>query len=94
MGANAAQALRHSNGNVCQANMEIDMSKAILGLMLATTCISLAGCQVKKTQEGEAPKVSVTGGQLPKYDVKTPDVQVGSKKEVVTVPTVHVKPAN
>jgi hypothetical protein len=49
---------------------------------------------VKKTQEGEAPKVSVTGGQLPKYDVKTPEVQVGSKKEVVNVPTVHVKPAN
>ena len=38
------------------------------------------------------PDVSVeaTGGQLPQYDVKMPDVQVGSKTETFKVPTVHV----
>ena len=70
------------------------MCRVVFGLILASACFNLAGCQVKKTQEGEAPKVSVTGGQLPRYDVKTPEVQVGSKKEQVTVPTIHVKPAD
>ena len=72
----------------------MDISRVIFGLLLASACVNLAGCQVKKTQDGEAPKVSVTGGQLPRYDVKTPEVQVGSKKEQVTVPTLHVKPAD
>jgi hypothetical protein len=31
--------------------------------------------------------------QLPKYDVTTPDVTVGSKEKTITVPTVDVKTA-
>lgn len=70
------------------------MNRTAIALVLTPFCISLAGCDVKKTQDGEAPKVSVTSGQLPKYDVKTPEVKIGSKVETVNVPTVHVKPAN
>jgi hypothetical protein len=57
--------------------------------------LGLAGCDVKKTQEGkvDAPKYEVTKKKdgdvtLPKYDVTTPDVKVGSKEETVKVPKV------
>ena len=64
---------------------------ALLGLGLLAT-----GCKVDKTQSAKAPKVhmNVTGGQLPAYDIKGPDVKVGSKTETFNVPTVHVTPAS
>lgn len=68
------------------------MKAIVLAGGLAAACVGLAGCQVKKTQEGEMPKV--TGGQLPEYQVKTPDVNVGHKTEKVEVPTVSVTPAS
>ena len=51
--------------------------------------LSVAGCDVKKTQEGEMPDVNVTseGGQMPKYDVDAPDVDVTTKDKQVDVPT-------
>ena len=48
-----------------------------LGAMLLITA-----CEVEKTGEGELPKVSVDGGQLPKYEIektqegRLPDVDV------------------
>jgi hypothetical protein len=60
--------------------------------------IGLAGCDVKKTQEGNVtvPKYEVEKTQqgnvtLPKYDVTTPDVKVGSTEKQVTVPTVQTE---
>lgn len=57
--------------------------------------VTLTACEVKKTQEGEAPKVDVdvstTGGQVPKYDVDAPDVDVNTTTATVTVPDVDVK---
>jgi hypothetical protein len=60
--------------------------------------IGLAGCDVKKTQEGSVtvPKYEVEKTQqgnvtLPKYDVTTPDVKVGSTEKQVTVPTVQTE---
>ena len=72
------------------------MKSAVAIFGLGLFCIAISGCSVKKTQEGKMPDVSVeaTGGQLPQYDVKTPNVQVGSKTETITVPTVHVTPAD
>jgi hypothetical protein len=58
---------------------------------LALLAAGLTACDVKKTQEGEAPKVKVEGGQLPKYDVKGPDVSVDKKETTVTVPEVKVE---
>ncbi|RZA29359.1 MAG: hypothetical protein EOP92_37335 [Lysobacteraceae bacterium] len=59
----------------------------------AALAVSLAGCQVEKTQEGELPDVEVKaqGGQLPKYDVETPEVDVGTKTVEVEVPTATVE---
>jgi uncharacterized lipoprotein len=67
-------------------------------LVAAIGVAGLAGCDVKKTQEGhvQAPKYEVEKTQqgevkLPKYDVTTPDVQVGSKEKTVTVPKVETE---
>ncbi|MBA3881552.1 MAG: hypothetical protein H0X73_02310 [Chthoniobacterales bacterium] len=49
---------------------------------------SVAACDVKKTEEGKAPKVTVEDGKLPKYDVETAKVDVTAEKKEVTVPKV------
>lgn len=59
-----------------------------LGAMLLMTA-----CEVEKTEEGEVPKISVDGGQLPKYEInktqegRMPDVDVDAGK----VPEYDVK---
>jgi hypothetical protein len=69
--------------------------KVALPLLLAAAllAVSTAGCKVTKTQDGKMPEVEVSakGGQLPKYDVQTPTVSVGSEKREVTVPTVKTE---
>lgn len=72
------------------------MNKAILksaALVVALgSVLTLSACNVEKTQEGEMPDVDVSaeGGQLPAYDVETPDVDVNTKQAEMTVPDVDV----
>jgi hypothetical protein len=63
----------------------------LLGAVLLT--VGTTGCKVTKTQDGKMPDVEVStkGGQLPKYDVKTPTVTVSSEKKDVTLPTVKTE---
>lgn len=68
----------------------MNMKRSITALLVALCAIGLSACDVDKTQEGEAPKVEVEGGQLPKYDVDGPDVDVKSEEKQVTVPDVDV----
>lgn len=60
---------------------------AIAGLTL------LAACDVDQTREAEAPEVDVdaTEGQMPAYDVDTPEVNVGTAERQVDVPDVDVE---
>ncbi len=60
-----------------------------LGLVMA-----VVGCDVNKTQEGEMPEVSVEGGQMPKYDVDTPDVDIEMEKREIEVPAVNIDEAD
>lgn len=60
---------------------------------VALGALALAGCDVKKTQEGNItiPKYEVEKTQsgsvtVPKYEVTPPDVKVGSTEKTVTVP--------
>ena len=72
----------------------ISRKNAALLLGAALFTVTATGCKVTKTQEGEMPNVDVKveGGQVPKYDVKGPKVDVKTKTETVTVPTdVDVK---
>ena len=65
-------------------------------ILIGVSCFSATACNVEKTKEGEMPDVNVTttGGQLPEYNVQTPEVTVGTENKTVEVPTVEVTPAN
>ena len=62
--------------------------------LLGATCVGLNACDVDQTKEAKAPEVDVTGGQMPEYNVTTPDVNVTTEKKTVEVPTVSVKTAD
>ncbi|MGB7088373.1 MAG: hypothetical protein WBD47_22650 [Phormidesmis sp.] len=54
--------------------------------------VSMAGCRVEQTDEGELPDVDVQAepGELPEYDVEGPEVDVDTTEETVEVPEVNV----
>jgi hypothetical protein len=58
---------------------------AIVAVLFAT------GFWSADVKEGDMPEVSVKGGALPKVDVDSKEVVVGTKKEEIEVPTVGVK---
>jgi len=59
--------------------------------MIGALALTLSvGCTVEQTEEGRLPDVDVKGGNLPKYDVDTPDVDVSMKKKTIEVPDVDV----
>ncbi|NDK39081.1 hypothetical protein DT603_09535 [Pseudoxanthomonas gei] len=62
----------------------------------ASLLFALSGCKVEQTEEGKLPNVEVKadGGNLPKYDVETPEVSVGTKTVEVEVPTATVEMPN
>lgn len=66
--------------------------KKSFALLAALGCVGLAACDVEKTKEGEMPDVdvNVSGGQLPEYNVTTPDVDVRMENKTVQVPVVDV----
>lgn len=70
--------------------------------VLPMLVVAMTGCEVRKTQEGNLPKIDVDaeGGQLPKYDVDVKKTQEGEMPGVdvdVTekgqMPGYSVKPA-
>lgn len=74
--------------------IRISKKSAALVFSAALLTVSVTGCRVRQTQEGEMPDVDVEakGGQVPKYDVDAPDVDVNTKETEVSVPTdVDVK---
>lgn len=52
--------------------------------------LPLAACQIEREQRGELPEVDIEAGQLPQYDIKGPDVNVGVTEQTVTVPKVMI----
>lgn len=71
------------------------MNRMQVAVTLAASMLALSACDVEQTEEGEMPDVDVEaeGGNLPEYDVDTPDVDVGTEERTVTVPDVDVEPA-
>jgi|SoiMethySBSTD1v2_1073268.scaffolds.fasta_scaffold94380_3 hypothetical protein len=63
-------------------------SRLVWILAVAALALPLTACTVKKTEEGELPKVE--GGKLPEYEVQPAEVQVSSTPVEVTVPDVDV----
>ncbi len=59
-------------------------------ILVPAIAFGVAACDVQKTQEGKLPEVEVKGGQVPKYDVDVGDVDVGTEKKEITVPTIDI----
>ena len=59
-------------------------------ILVPAIAFGVAACDVQKTQEGKLPEVEVNGGQVPKYDVDVGDVDVGTEKKEITVPTIDI----
>ena len=66
--------------------------RSTLVMIVASSCLALAACDVDQTKEAELPDVDVnaSGGQLPEYNVQGPEVNVGTENKTVQVPTVDV----
>ncbi|HEX9965927.1 MAG TPA: hypothetical protein VGB04_13210 [Allosphingosinicella sp.] len=69
------------------------MKKIITALAGATCLAALAACDVDQTKNAQLPDVDVnaTGGQLPEFNVTTPEVTVGTENKTVQVPDVDMK---
>ena len=67
--------------------------KKITIMLAAASGLGLAACDVDQTKNAQLPDVDVnaTGGQLPEFNVTTPDVDVGMENKTVQVPDVDVK---
>lgn len=62
--------------------------RAVILLATFAMAVGAGGCTVKKTEDGEAPKVE--GGKLPKYEVEPAKVEVKTDTHTVVTPTVKV----
>lgn len=65
-------------------------SKLTSCLAAVALAVTLAGCEVEKTEEGRAPDVDVQPGKMPEYNVEGPEVDVRRETREVTVPDVDV----
>ena len=59
--------------------------------LLPVVALTLASCQVTKTEEGEAPDVDVDAGKLPEYDVDPARIEISRDTKQIVVPKVDVK---
>ena len=66
--------------------------KNIVKALVGASFLTFAACDVDQKKEAKLPDVDVnaTGGQMPEFDVKGPDVDVGTKNTTVEVPTIDV----
>jgi len=60
----------------------------VLGLGVAG---GLAGCDVDVEDQGELPTVDVEPGEAPDVDVETPEVDVETETDTVTLPDVDME---
>ncbi|AWX43196.1 hypothetical protein HME9304_00183 [Flagellimonas maritima] len=62
--------------------------------LLAIVMSTLSACNIEKKKEGELPSIDVDvdteAGELPEYDVKWADVNVGTTTKTVEVPKVVI----
>jgi hypothetical protein len=62
----------------------------VVAIVVVIAAIAFGFIDVNQTKKAALPEVAVSGGQAPAFDVKTADVDVGTKKTSVDVPKVEV----
>jgi hypothetical protein len=65
----------------------------LMSAIAMTSMLALSACKVDQTEEGALPDVEVTaeGGNLPKYEVETAEVDMGTRTVEMEVPTATIE---
>lgn len=63
---------------------------AIIAVLAVIAAFAFGLIDIDQTKDTKLPEVSVQGGQAPAFDVDTAKVDVGTKKEDITVPKVEI----
>jgi hypothetical protein len=67
------------------------MYLVLVALLLAALAWALGLFSVDTSGSLEAPRVELEGGEIPKVEVDTADVEVGTKKTTIEVPTIDIE---
>ena len=73
-----------------RSNATTGIIVAVVVIIAVVAAFAFGLIDIDQTKETKLPEVAVEGGQAPAFDVKTADVDVGTKATNVTLPTVDV----
>lgn len=62
----------------------------LLVLVVGIVLYAFGVIDVQQTRQARLPEVQTQGGQMPAFDVETPDVDVGTRNETVKVPEISI----
>ncbi len=71
--------------------MRVILSIAAVVVVALIAGLALGLLRVDQTQQAELPKVTVTGGHTPKFDVQTARVDIGTTQKTIDVPKVETE---
>ena len=69
------------------------MFKRLMTVAALALTMGAMACTAKVEDEGKAPDVDVSGGEMPKVDVDPANVEVSTDTQTVVTPDVTVTPA-
>lgn len=73
-------------------NGEPEMIKRLMTVAALALAMGAMACTAEVEEEGKAPDVDVSGGQMPKVDVDPANVEVTTDTQTVVTPEVNVTP--
>jgi hypothetical protein len=71
--------------------MRFVLSIAVIVVLLLIAGLALGLLRVDQTRQAELPRLSISGGQAPKFNVDTAKVDVGTEKRTVDVPKIDTE---
>lgn len=69
------------------------MLKRLMTMAALVLTLGAVACTAEVEEEGRAPDVDVSGGEMPKVDVDPANVEVSTDTQTVVTPDVDVTPA-
>jgi hypothetical protein len=69
------------------------MMKRLMTMAALALTLGAMACTAEVEDEGKAPDVDVSGGEMPKVDVDPANVEVSTDTQTVVTPEVNVTPA-
>lgn len=69
------------------------MMKRLMTMAALALTLGAMACTAKVEDEGQAPDVDVSGGEMPEVDVDPANVEVSTDTQTVVTPDVDVTPA-